>query len=343
MVLLGRQIAGVHRLVAIILIGLACWGVESAQPTRPRSAPVPRLESVTVMGRDYVRLGDWARANGFDQRRNRTAEEFRLERGATTVVLQVDSQRIEINGIGALLSFPFAANQGEGLIARLDVESLLQPLLITPPRNERNARIRRIVLDPGHGGRDPGNMRGPGLEKAYTLLLANELKRQLAALGFKVSLTRSNDKFVDPARRPQIAREAGADLFVSLHFNSSPTAKEVRGAEVYCYTPAGAASSNARGQGHEGAAEGNRHDAKNTMLAFQIQKALVKGLGMEDRGMRRARFAVLRGATMPAVLVEGGFMSNATEANRIFDALWRKKLAKSIADGIVAYKNVVER
>jgi len=84
-------------------------------------------------------------------------------------------------------------------------------------------------------------------------------------------------------------------------------------------------------------------DAKNMLLAYQFQKAMVKSLAVEDRGVKRARFAVLRNARVPAVLVEAGFMSHPRESKRIFDPQYRRQLAQTLRDGILAYKRLVER
>ena len=108
-------------------------------------------------------------------------------------------------------------------------------------------------------------------------------------------------------------------------------------------TPARTSSTNSRGEGAAaGAYPGNRFDTKNILLGYQIQRALLKALPTEDRGLRRARFAVLRTAEMPAVLIEGGFMTNPAEAKRIYDSAYRHQMAQAIVDGVKAYKSVVE-
>ena len=117
----------------------------------------------------------------------------------------------------------------------------------------------------------------------------------------------------------------------------------MKGVEVYCLAPAHTSSTNARGEGAgAGAYPGNRLDARNMLLAYQLQSALVTELRLEDRGVRRARFAVLRSAEMPAVLIEGGFMTNPAAAKNIFDANYRRQMAKAIVDGVLAYKRMVE-
>jgi N-acetylmuramoyl-L-alanine amidase len=161
----------------------------------------------------------------------------------------------------------------------------------------------------------------------------------------KVTLTRTTDTFVELPTRPDLARRRKADLFVSLHFNSTESSRNsVQGAEVYCLTPAGASSTNARGEGGgAGWFPGNRYNDKNMFLAYQVQKALTKSLAVEDRGVRRARWAVLRDAVMPALLIEAGFMSHPVEGRKIFDASYRRQMAKAIVDGVLAYKRVVEQ
>jgi N-acetylmuramoyl-L-alanine amidase len=176
------------------------------------------------------------------------------------------------------------------------------------------------------------------------LLLARELNDQLTKLGFNVTMTRSSDTFIELPDRPDIARRRNADLFVSLHFNAvGGSAITVRGAEVYCLTPAGAASTNARGEGAgAGWFRGNHFNDKNMYLSWLIQRALTRSLGVEDRGVHRARFAVLREAAMPAVLIEGGFLSNPGESKKILDPAYRRQMARAIADSILAYKKTVE-
>ena len=133
-----------------------------------------------------------------------------------------------------------------------------------------------------------------------------------------------------------MARRAGADLFLSLHFNAADIGRaDARGSEVYALTPVGAASTNARGEGaNAGAFPGNRQDEENLLLAFQIQKSLVGQLGSEDRGVRRARFEVLREATMPAALIEAGFLSHPVEGKKIFTVDYRRQMARAIVAGV---------
>ncbi len=321
---------------------LATWAVTVAP--LPVSGAPHEPEHVRIQGKDYARLADWARANGLDWRWTEREKSFQLSSVSNRLSFAVDSREARVNGVEVWLLFPVASRGGAVFLSQLDLDTTVEPLL-DPPRTRANAKVKTICLDPGHGGKDPGNRVGGREEKDFTLRLALELRDQLRRAGFKVSLTRSTDTFVDLPDRPDTARRRSADLFISLHFNATDNGRnQVRGAEVYCLTPAGASSTNARGEGGgAGWFAGNRFNAQNSLLAYQLQKSLTTGLSVEDRGMKRARFAVLRDATMPAVLVEGGFMTHPVEGQKIFDAVYRRDMAKAIFDGIMSYKRIVER
>jgi N-acetylmuramoyl-L-alanine amidase len=238
-----------------------------------------------------------------------------------------------------------ADERGVPFIAELDLDKTVRPLLY-PSRYLEPKRITTICLDPGHGGRDTGNRVGTGFfghnEKTYTLALAKELRDQLKHAGFNVILTRTADTYVELPARPDLANRRGADLFVSLHFNATQYGKDdVAGPETYCITPVGAASSNSQGEGSDyGATPANRNEARSLQLAFVMEKALVQNLGAADRGVRRARFAVLRDAAMPAILIEGGYMTHPVEGKKIFDPAYRRRMAAAIVKGILAYQKL---
>src|ERR1035437_5413764 len=301
-------------------------------------------EAVQVSAPSYVRLVDWAKANGFNSRWLKPEETILLSRNGSKLVMTVDSREAQINGVQVWLLLPVVARYRSLCVAQLDVDRTLRPLL-SPRRAQSGTKIRTICLDPGHGGKDPGNEVGSNQEKHFTLLLAQEVRSELARAGIKATLTRTTDTFVDLPARPELAKRRGTDLFVSLHFNAADAGRStVQGAEVYCLTPVGASSTNARGEGAgAGWFTGNRHNDQNLCLAYQVQKSLTRNLAVADRGVRRARFAVLRDAVMPAVLIEAGFMSNPAEGRKIFTSEYRQKMARAIVDGLLAYKRAVEQ
>jgi N-acetylmuramoyl-L-alanine amidase len=200
--------------------------------------------------------------------------------------------------------------------------------------------VQTVCLDPGHGGKDGGKTQGLHYEKKYTLLLAQETAGLLKEQGFKVVLTRTNDETVELADRPQIAARREADVFVSLHYNGAETG--VHGVEVFCLAPPGMNSSDEGGGAAAHPAEtGNTQDERNVLLAYQMQKSITRGLPLEDLGLKRSHFEVLRLAHCPAILIEGGFLSNPADARNIYDAAFRKRMARAIVEGIVAYKRAV--
>lgn len=300
-----------------------------------------RVEKTSISGKEYTRLDQWARANSF-QVRWLNKKDLLISSAYSRMNFTIDSHRLQFNGVAILLSEPVRSRSGVPYIASIDLSTAVHPILF-PPRHGPKQRVKSICIDPGHGGKDPGQMIGREQEKKYTLLLAQELGEVLRKAGYTVSFTRTTDTFVELPVRADLARRRGADLFISLHFNSA-AARDVQGAEVYCMTPQRASSSNARGAGANSPAyTGNANNSKNMLLAYQLQKAIVRGTSSDDRGVKRARFEVLREAAMPAVLVEAGFMSNAAEARNIFSATWRRKLAQSIANGVENYRKIVER
>jgi N-acetylmuramoyl-L-alanine amidase len=294
-----------------------------------------------INGHSYVSLGAWARANGFGGYTLNSGSQFVLTNKTSRLVFNQDSADSTINGTGVRLSYPVAKG---GFLSQLDAEKTVRPLIF--PQRPFGKKITTICVDPGHGGKDTGNRVGlffPRYEKTYTLALALELRRQLQQAGFRVVLTREKDDYVDLATRANIANRANADLFLCLHFNNSTMDREsVQGPETYSMTPVGAASSNdSAGDGAGSHAyPGNRVEDKSLLLAYQVQRSLVRSLGVTDRSVRRARWQVLRETEMPGILLEGGYMSQSAEARRIFDAGWRKQMAAALVRAVVNYQKL---
>ena len=319
----------------LLALLLAC-GLSSAR------AGEYRLEGVRLAGQNYIPLEEWARANDLGWRWTGRDKMVEATNRTTRLRFDADSAQAVINGVRVRLSFPFAVVRSRPLIAQLDLDTALRPLLF-PTRFADARPVRVICLDPGHGGRDSGNRVWFHQEKRYTLPLAFELRDQLRKAGFSVVLTRDSDTYVSLPDRPAIANRLKADLFVSLHFNATVAGRdEVEGPETYCITPVGASSSNESGEFGPTVGTGptvaNRSEQKSLLLAYQVQKALVQNLAANDRGVKRARYAVLRDAAMPAILIEGGFMTHPAESKRIYSATYRRQMAQAIVKGILAYQ-----
>jgi N-acetylmuramoyl-L-alanine amidase len=325
------------RMVLMVMVVAWCWAVES-QGGEARSRPPARPSAAL----EYVNLEDWAEAHQFHFSFAHKEEEIRLTNRWAHLGFKLNSQRAEVNGITLFLTAPVVLHQGIPAIAQRDLDRSLHPILF-PPKNGPKDRIKVIALSAGHGGKDCGYDVHSQQEKKYTLLLTQELQQLVSRAGLRPVLIRNTDKFVELEDRPRLAKHGKADLFVELHYNcAGPGNTESRGVEVYCLTPAGANSTNGGSDSYP-PLPGNRQDEKNMLLAYQLHTALVEHVGLVDRGVRRARFVVLREAEMPAVLIEAGFMSQPEELRRIQDPAARRQTAQAILDGILAYKRLVER
>jgi len=295
-------------------------------------------DAALINGRNYVPLTSWAYENGFMCYQSQGGDRVVATNRTTRLAFAADARDAGINGVEVALCYPPANVKGTLLISQLDLDATVRPLVF--PQKFPAKRITTICLDPGHGGKDTGNHVGWHYEKVYTLALAATVRDELKSAGFNVIMTRTKDASVGLADRPALANRLGADLFVSLHFNATPTGKnEVEGPQTYCITPVGASSTDAQGEGSNyGPTPANRVEQRSLLLAYDVQRSLVRTLGAEDRGVRRARFAVLRDATMPAILVEGGYMTHPIEGRKIFSDAYRRQMAQAIVTGILAYQ-----
>jgi N-acetylmuramoyl-L-alanine amidase len=252
------------------------------------------------------------------------------------MVLDIGSRDATWNGTEIQLGFAPEFIDDQVFIHSLDLYKNLEPLLRGSPLAFGN---RVIVIDPGHGGSNVGthSVLDGRFEKEFTLDWAKRLAPLLETNGWKVFLTRTSDVTVSNLDRVVFAEVLHADLFISLHFNSGAPDKKPAGLETYCLTPAGMPSTLTRGWPDlwSQVFPNNAYDAQNLQLAVRIQSALLRATGIEDRGVCRLRFdTVLRGQNRPAILIEGGFMSNPHEAKRIENPAFRQKLAQAVADAL---------
>lgn len=174
--------------------------------------------------------------------------------------------------------------------------------------------MQKVVIDPGHGGKDPGATGGGVQEKAVVLNVSKKIAAFLEAKGCTVMLTREADVFVELSDRARMANAAKADLYVSIHCNSVGSNARATGMEVYHYTHASEASKRA---------------------ARIIYDRLLPVCGLCGRGVKADNFAVLRETAMPAVLVELGFISSPGDRAKLTNFTWQDDAAEAIADGIV--------
>jgi len=241
-------------------------------------------------------------------------------------------------------------------------EQILDPLFkaygVSAPSGYAITSIKKIVVDAGHGGTDPGAIGRTGLrEKTVTLDVALRLAKLLKAQGVEVVLTRSSDRFVSLPSRVKIANSSKADLFLSVHANANRV-RSLRGFEIYYISPKandsrralncasnasldlgnvyyGRPSLNLRATLWDMIQTYNR--AESVELSRTICKTVDNNLDARILGIKGAKFYVLDGARMPAVLAEVGFLSNSSEECLLKNSYYRQKIAETLAEGVINY------
>jgi N-acetylmuramoyl-L-alanine amidase len=267
-----------------------------------------------------------------------------LDSGKQQLAFALGSREAWINGVRSWLGFPIAMQDGHALISRIDLAKVVEPRL-RPDKIEGFTPVETVVLDPGHGGHDRGAVSRLGFEKDFALDVAQRARVLLEKQGYKVVMTRSADIFVPLHERAAIANRLENCVFVSIHFNQTGSNPDARGFEIYSMAPRGAPATN---DGHFSLADlreeaGNSADTQSAVLASSVYASLLGQVPNVDRGLKQARFAVLRLCTVPSTLVECGFLSNSSEVSQINLPAWRAKLAEAIVDGIDGYKLLAEK
>lgn len=301
-------------------------------------------ESVTANGREYVSLQSFSTFYGFAYQAPSGNDYFQSRNPQHTIRLKVGTSDMYLDGVHYVLSFPVESGDRDWLISRMDVIKLFEPVL-RPTEIAGRHSIRGVVIDAGHGGSDNGavSARG-GMEKDYTRDTAFRLESILRGQGLKTVLTRRSDVFVDLYERAHIASLYPDYAFVSIHYNSATP--EARGLETYCLSPRGAASTSSAYLTRSDIQKlpGNDYDPANILLASMVHSEIIKlnpGDTTADRGIKRARFVVIKQNVLPAILVEGGFVSNRMEAAQINTSGYRQRLAEAIARGVIKFVNAM--
>jgi N-acetylmuramoyl-L-alanine amidase len=295
----------------------------------------------------------------------RSSLEYRLAIGATLDPGVIEQLKLlPMTGAGPIKTVEIET--GASATLRL---AFLQPTAVQLASTENRVELRisarpmrkisRIVLDPGHGGKDPGAVgRGGTQEKNVVLDIAHRLRRKLQAQGFEVIVTRNADDYVSLAERSKCGNGTKADLFVSIHANAT-IKRAICGFETYFLSDAKtdweravAARENAALDEDDGDPAGTAPGDlgliladlaqseflwESSDLAAKIQESTVPRARIRNRGVRQANFYVLRNNFMPAVLVECGFLSNRSEEKLLKTQKHREKLAEGICRGITAY------
>ena len=318
---------------------------------------------VTILCKAYQLRWDW----------DIIGKKATLTDGETIMKLVLDCPVVVINGRSKRLSDNIKVYNGLIMVPVSAKRSIFDTTFRkTPVRRKfkkassQPSLVKTIVIDPGHGGRDPGAIGRSGLkEKDITLSIAKRLAQELRKRGINVVLTRDSDKFVSLWKRSQIANSHKASFFISIHANSA-RARKAEGLEVYYLSDATddtaralAAAENASLDLEKSSfdAEKPSTDLEATLwdmlytenrieskeLASEICQGIDSKLYLHNRGVKSARFYVLKGTRMPSVLIEVGFISNQKEEIRLKSAYYHQQLAESISKGILSYAQKYER
>lgn len=325
-------------LAGAVWIGLAgCTTVR--ETVRVPESAVPPVEAAA----ELLRSDRVAALLGLEENWVVAGSRLVMSGSAGSLEVEVDRREARVNGIRVFLGEPPVAQSGHLYFSRSDVERCLMPILGVPGTGFTGP-LRTIAVDAGHGGSDSGTRnRLLGLEeKELTLDVARRLEDALVRRGFRVLMIRRDDVFVPLGQRPALA--AGANLFISIHFNATGN-PEVSGTETYVLTRAGQASTGVAlpFDGDVAAHPGNRWDGASAAAGFELQRRLVRAFGTVDRGLKQARFAVLRDLPCPGVLVESAFLSHPGEASRVSTERYRVELAEILADAVGALARRVEK
>ena len=286
--------------------------------------------------KNFYNFSDLARLYRMQEKRSGNTIRY-FYKGVCRVEVTPGQRTIRVNGVAITLANNIVNQSGQPFISASDWNATMR-ILLNPRRTTTAHKIRTIVLDPGHGGKDHGTAGKSVLEKDLAMRIARKTALMLKSCGFRVVMTRNSDVKIPLAERPAIAKRYGGDLFVSIHLNAAAD-RRVNGVETYCLTPAGMLSSNdAKKKGSTAALPGNRFDANNILLASCIHRQVLFRTRAADRSVKRARFAVLNDLSMPGILIEAGFLSNRAEEQKLIRDEYVDNIARSIVAGILEYQ-----
>jgi N-acetylmuramoyl-L-alanine amidase len=332
--------------------------IQAEQPTptptpppviEPKVEPLPEPKPIVITPPEikpaatkpvtgWVSLDDWCSANKLNP------PLITKEGAQTNILVRSDNGVFEFdnrrnarwNGLLVGIGFPPQFTNKNVFVNAIDLNKVMEPLLLTnaPPRKTEGI----LVIDPGHGGGQDGALSHDRKLKEKTMALdwARRVEKLLEGSKWQVYLTRTNDIELTLTQRVAFTDSKKADLFISLHFNSFSNGAEA-GLETYCLTPVGMSSHVTRNfvDDFKLTFPNNEHDVENLLLAENLHREMIRKTGRKDRGIRRARFmSVLRDQKRPAVLLEGGYLSNPDEAKLIATPEFRQKLAEAVAEAL---------
>ena len=303
------------------------------------------LFALDIKGIDYMPISELARTCGMRYKTISRGKTQTVYSKYSRMVFSVHDRNMKLNDITVWLGHPIAESRGMLYISRRDFRKSIAPILY-PQNSGKPPTLFTIVLDAGHGGKDNGtqNSRLGVKEKSVALDITMRLATILKSNGYKVLFTRKTDKFVELSDRSDYANKSHANLFVSIHCNAASNTS-VSGIETFAVTPQWMPSTASSKQTKSDRIKvpGNDADNWSQLLSYYIQRSMRAATGSPDRGVKRARFAVLKSSKMPSTLIEVGFLSNSSECRKLATPSYRQKIAESIASGIMTYHRTLRR
>ena len=373
-------------IIVVFLMAILCVSYPAAAYHIKGLEKEIETQDVDINGKKYVLLVDVCDANGIDWEWDSVGRKICLTKNGLKAVFMLGSKYYYAGGSVKKLSAPVIIKDGYIYVplrfARYKVGRLFKLSkkyrishtdAPSSKRQDREAKrpakkkygIKKIVIDPGHGGKDPGAVGKSGLyEKTVVLDVSKRLKNELEEQGIDVVMTRDTDVFIRLGERARIANRNKADLFVSVHANANRRSW-INGFEVYCLSEkptddnarALAASENAVLDYEEDSLARDskmteaiiwdlcfdEHRKESIELAEILYQEVGRSVYVRSDKVRGARFYVLKGTEMPAVLVELSYLSNRRDEENLKKASFKQKLAEGIASGIMRYKREYEK
>jgi len=295
---------------------------------------------VMVEGRRYVPIEDVSRFYKL-QPPVKNGRSFEMSTKGRKIRGEVGKREIFINNVKYVLCFPIRQKDGKILISAMDVTKIIEPVM-RPSLIKNAAPIRTVVLDAGHGGHDSGAKGSKGIEKEAALDVVLRAKRLLEQSGYTVHLTRSRDVFVPLEERAAFANKFPNAIFISVHFNKSLTGG-ASGIETFALAPRGVPSMDEENFSYSDLKQhrGHARDPENIALATALHSSMLRHMRLFDRGIKRARFVVIRDIAIPGVLLEGGFMNHPVDGRMIASSQYRDAFARAILEGVSRYRNAL--
>ena len=304
----------------------------SPTETAPEATPATpsfNWQPVSRNGLDYLPAAQIKAFYKFPRFINEESGNFQLRSNTMIIKGAAGSNEMFINNVKFILKHPALSSDGGPLISRHDLSLILDPI-IRPTYIKGFQQVTTVVIDPGHGGNDAGAIGLLGRESAYTLDTARRLREQLVNAGFKVLLTREDDRFLPLQERADFAAAQPEAILISLHFHSGPTSQQ----GIQTFFPE--ENPDSSGQAENPATSG--HFRACVALAAAVHANCLYKLRSTDGGIRAAKFSMISGQTnTPAILIDGGYLSHPEEAGRIETEAYRQTLAEAIAKGVQNY------